>query len=512
MAYLASSNEIIPLKRIKVKGKCGLEVLVEKFELYFLWLNDSFVAMNIFLVYPLVFQKIDRASHVHHPFPALGLVYIATVLRNKGHRVEIADRNEILIKNNYDLAITDKVVLDRIKVSRSQIVGFSATTPLMYDVIHFSKLLKKELPNIVTIAGGPHPTAEPKETLMSCPDIDLVAEGEGEATMLELIGRFPDSNVPGIWKRAGNNLYTAGKRELSQDLDEIPIPDRNLLNMEFYVAPTEERHLFGRHTTIFTSRGCFGRCRFCAGPLMFPGKIRYHSPDYVIEEIEKIINLYKINYIYFADDMFLTRIDRAQAICDKIRERGLHKKMKWICQISAVSASLPVLKMMKEAGCVLIECGFESGSQEELDRMNKRASVSKYYELAAIAHKVGLNFRANMIKGYVDQTEKDFMLSGEFIKKIKPYFTNFNNFWPLPGTEAYKELLKRGYEISWQDCTDFRQNFTKMSNERFTELTHEIQKRIVSPLNKSNFKRYHLLHHPVYLLKHIYQKNFGHSH
>ncbi len=465
------------------------------------------INMKILLIYPLVIQRSDRASHAFHPFPSLGLAYIAAVLQKHGYSVEIADRNQILVKCAYDFALADKTLLEQIRNFQPNIIGFSATTPLMYDIIYFSKKIKTIFPGIITIIGGAHPTAEPAETLKACPDIDLVVEGEGEMTTLDIVKNFPLRNIAGVWTRNGNGFYTAGKRGLIQNLDALPMPNRDLLNMEFYTKPTEERHLFGRHTTVFTSRGCFGRCNFCAGPLMFPGKIRYHSTDYVISEIEQIVSKYKVDYIYFADDMFLTSPDRAQDICMAIKRKKLHKKVKWICQISAVSVKPDMLKLMKETGCVLIECGFESGSQAELDRMNKKVSVDKYYELAGIAHKIDLNFRANMIKGYVNQTEEDFILSGEFIRKIKPYFTNFNNFWPLPGTVAYKDLLKRGYNITWQDCTDFMQNFTKMNDVRFADLTHHIHKNIVRPLNRYNFKKYHILHHPVYFLRHIYRKN-----
>jgi len=465
--------------------------------------------MNVYLIYPLVIQKIDRASHYCHPFPSLGLVYIATALRRRGHNVKIADRNELLVKNNYDLAATDIGLLKAMSSFKPQIVGFSATTPLMYDVVHFSKEVKKALPDSVTIVGGAHPTAEPEETLANCPDIDLAVEGEGEMTMLDIVERFPDLNLPGVWRRANNGFHAIGKRELIQDLDTIAMPDRDLLNMGFYTKVVQERHLLGRHTTIFTSRGCFGRCNFCAGPLMFPGKVRYHSPDYVADEIERIVGAYQIDYLYFADDMFLANLERTRLVCEKIKERRLHRKVRWVCQLTAHLSNVEVLKMMKDAGCVLVECGFESGSQEELDRMNKNISIKKYYEFAKAAHEAGLNFRANMIKGYIDQSEDDFVLSADFIKSVRPYFTNFNNFWPLPGTSAYKELLKRGYKISWQDCTDFTQNFTKMPSERFTELTHKIQKYIVGPLNKRNFTRYHLRNHPFLFAKLVYNKNFG---
>lgn len=412
--------------------------------------------------------------------------------------MEIADRNELLIKNNYDFFVADKELLDKIRSFKPQIVGFSATTPLMYDVVHFSREVKRESPGIVTVVGGAHPTAEPKETLMQCPDIDLVVEGEGEATMLELASSFPNSNVVGVWCRNGNGFYVTGNRQLIKDLDTLPIPQRSLMNMEFYTRPYINREFFGRHATIFSSRGCGRKCYFCAGPIMSQGKIRFNSPDYVIEEMEQICSLYKVNYIYFADDMFLANRDRLESICNKIKKKKLHKKVKWICQLTAASAKLELLRLMKNAGCVLIECGFESGSQEELDRMNKNVSIDKYFEFAKLAHMAGIRFRANMIKGYFDQTEKDFILSVDFIKTIKPYCTYFNQFWPLPGTNAYKELLMRGYKISWQDCTDFLQNFTKIPTQKFLELSQRTEKEILEPLNKTNFRKYHLVYHPKF--------------
>ena len=464
--------------------------------------------MNIYFIYPLVNRRKGIDLRSHEPFPPLSLVYIATVLKQNGHNVKIGDRNTLLIKNNYDFDLTDKEVLEEIRSFRPQIVGFSATTPLMSDVIYFSKEVKKAFPAVINIIGGVHPTVVPEETLAACPDIDLLVEGEGEMTMLDIANRFPDFDLPGVWRRKGKDFCTAGKRGVIEDLDTIPVPDRSLLDMDFYTRSFQMRRFFGRHTSIFSSRGCYKRCHFCAGPLMFPGKVRYHSAERTVEEMEKVAEIYNVNHITFADDMFLAGAERAEAICEKIKKRRLHKRVKWICQIRADSAKLKILKLMKSAGCVMVECGFESGSQEELRRMNKNVDIKKYYEFADIVRKTGLTVRANMITNYLDQTEKDLMLSANFIKTVKPYYSIFHHFWALPGTYAYKELLKRNCKISWENCTNPGQNFSKMSAERHAELSAHIRTEIVDPLNRKNFIKYNIRRHPLLLCRFFFKMNF----
>lgn len=161
-------------------------------------------------------------------------------------------------------------------------MGFSATTPNISDVRLLSSMIKKRDANISTVLGGPHVTGEPLFTLEICSDIDIAVRGEGEETMLELAEGRPLEKIRGITYRANSHKIISNEdRTLIGDIDSIPKPARQLLDMEFYTRPSRftSRNLSLRTTHIFTARGCPYSCYYCAGPLMGRNKVRFHSPQ-----------------------------------------------------------------------------------------------------------------------------------------------------------------------------------------------------------------------------------------
>ena len=272
-----------------------------------------------------------------------------------------------------------------------------------------------------------------------------------------------------------------------------PLPARNLLDMDFYSRPSRftSRNLNLRTTSIFTARGCPYRCNFCAGPLVFSGRVRFHSPLRVIAEIELIIADYGIEALYFAEDMFLSDKERAYILLTLFQKRGIHKKIKWFAQVRTNMADEKLLKFMKDSGCVGVEYGFESGSQRILEKMNKRSTVSDNLRAARITQKVGLRYQANIIVGYPEETRQDFLDTISFLKKIRPSNIGFNIFMPLPGTAEYIRLKKEGrVSYDWENVGNPEGNgvnYTAMSDAGFRQMYFRTRLKIVLPLNLRNF-------------------------
>lgn len=462
--------------------------------------------MKVLLIYPLLSRKRAVVDENKQFWPPLGLAYLASVLEGDAHKVEILDRDVILRKNDLDFDKADAIMLDRIREFKPGIVGISVTTPNMPDVAHLAKLIKGSFGDMKIVVGGPHVTGEPVSTLQEISHIDIVVRGEGEYTLLNLAQGKSLEEVDGITYRKDGQIISNPGRELIANIDLLPLPARHLLDMKFYTRPSRftSRNLSLRTTSIFTARGCPYRCNFCAGPLVFNGKVRFHSPDRVIHEIEELISKYDVEALYFAEDMFLSSKKRAEELLGLFIKNGINKRVKWIAQAKASIITEELLNLMKEAGCVGVEYGFESGSQRVLDLMNKKQKIEESLRAAELTRKAHLRFQANIITGYPGETAEDFRQTLKFIKRIKPNMVGFNIFMPLPGTPSYEKLKLDGKPLPiWEDVGDqeaSQVNYADMPDGMFEKLYLEARLKVILPINLRNFIKDNA-RHPLRLLK-----------
>ncbi len=397
---------------------------------------------NVALIYP--------AKRSMGCWPALGLAYIAAMLEKDGHSVKIVDRNPVMLKNEDVDLFTKNALLD----FQPDIIGITATTPLMEDVVSVLALLGENFPAIQVVMGGPHVTALPEETLKNYPEVDIVARGEGEYSMTEIVAGCSLSEIAGITWRNNGEIQSNPPRPLISNLDELPLPARHLYDMEFYLQPENPviRGVRGvRASHIYNARGCYYRCKFCAGSAVFGRKVRSHSCEKIIGEINHLINKYGVEALYFDEDVFFSSRERAETICKALIEEGIPEKIKWAGLMRANSAPLDILKMMRKAGCIQVEYGFETGSVRMLKEVHKGVTMEQNYEAARHTHKAGMRLLASMIVGCPSETEAEFDETVEFLRNIEPHYIGFNKFVPLPGSQYYKDLLEKGKLVGNHD-------------------------------------------------------------
>ncbi len=446
--------------------------------------------MRILLIYPGPPRSHWPKGLFRSRWVPSGISGIAAELRRAGHEVRIHVREEHLIKAGFDWAAAEGALREALTGFAPEIVGFSVVTPSVGETATIATLAKQLLGReVLTVAGGPHPTALPAETLTECPDVDVVAVGEGEATMLELAEAGPSPRVAGIAFRADGEVVRTPPRRVREDLDALAPTPYDLYDMGHYTAPDRWliRWLNLSATNIRTSRGCPNRCRFCAAHLVAGVGVRFHSSEYVLAQVRRVLDRFGVEAVLFEDETVGADRERLSVLCDGLRALGAPGRFRWSACLRVDQAEGKLLAEMKAAGCIQIEYGFESGSDRMLRRLAKNTGVEANRRAVRLTREAGLRIFANIMVGLPGETEDDFEKTVRFLRWARPDVISAAQLEPLPGTPIYRDLpeaTRRG--LTWADYAYPDQglprvNLTAMPDERFAERYRKFMKYVVRP-------------------------------
>jgi anaerobic magnesium-protoporphyrin IX monomethyl ester cyclase len=398
-------------------------------------------------------------------FQPLNIAYVAAVLERQ-HETHIIDatneglRNlEQIDKTKYWVGLTNTEIADRIKRWSPDVVGinipFSGWSRTAFEVASIVKSVDK---SIITVLDGQNPSARPVDCLAN-PNIDFVIIGEAEYTMDELVGILEEGNeqklkeIRGIaFSKNGKTVITPSRPAI-QDLDYLPFPARHLLPMDKYFALVKENPLRGEiskpWTTMITSRGCPYNCVFCTVHTVMGRKWRGRSPENVLEELEQVVNTYKVKQIDFHDDNLTLDKKRMETICDMIVERGID--IEWYAPngVRADTLDENLLRKMKKSGCKKIRIAPESGVQRVVNQVIKKNLDLKEVEKAvALAKKVGIRVGCFFVIGLIGETKEDIKESIKYAYKLRKLGADVFHFsiaTPLYGTELYEQAKRGGF-------------------------------------------------------------------
>jgi magnesium-protoporphyrin IX monomethyl ester (oxidative) cyclase len=405
----------------------------------------------------------------------IGLMYIAAVLQKANVNVEILDAFITATFQKNGETVTVGMPFEEIKQEiqnrKPDIVGISGPfTCQIENSIKVSNLAKEVNPNILTVMGGPHVTLVPKEFLEEAKDLDIAVTGEGEYAMIEIAQAFEGkkqlSEVLGIAYRQGGKVMVNPPRPLIEDLDALPYPAYDLVNMEQYLNPEKigYRSFQDRAISMITSRGCPFNCCFCAVHLHMGQAFRAHSAEYVLNHIQYVVEKFKVKNIFFEDDNLTLNIKRFEAICDGIIQRKI--KIGWETPngVRADCLNIELLKKMKQSGCKSVFVGVESGDQQILDNVIcKSLDLNRVVEFAKNARQIGLKTGAFYIIGFPGEKKENMQRTVDFALGLKrDYDVGMHLFMATPsyGTKLYDECKSKGYiqqDLTWNAFAQARQ-------------------------------------------------------
>ena len=333
----------------------------------------------------------------------------------------------------------------RIEGTKPDIVGMTAPTPPMKHVYKISEIVKEIYPNVPIVLGGLHPTVLPERTMKDGEKIDFIIVGEGEVTFVELLqalksNRKEFSDIAGLGWRKDDKIVINKRRELMPDLDEIPLPARDIFNLKLYYPPPTKKVSEENTTPIVTSRGCPFNCIHCIPRILWQGCVRYRSADNVVAEIEECVNKYNLREFYFCDEIFTVNKKRAIEICNKIIEKKI--RIYWICFSRANTIDSELVRVLKKAGCRKITIGLESGSQKILDLMRKNTTVQQGRKAVEIIRKEGVEVYGNFMLGNIGETVETIKETINFAKSLDLDNATFFITSPFPGTDLYQIAQK----------------------------------------------------------------------
>lgn len=401
-----------------------------------------------------------------NPLPPLGPGYLAAVLEKNGIEAKIVDcliegwnKRVEASSGTIRIGLTFDDIEKIIRDYAPDAVGVNNLFTKQRESAHRIYALAKKIDkNIITIAGGAHPTVMP-ELVLGDVNVDYVILGEGESTIMDLVHLLErpgsQTQLDGVGYRKNGSVTIIPKTKFIDDLDSLPFPAWHLMNMEKYfglkVSHGDRKEK--RFSPVITSRGCPAMCTFCSAYAVWGRKFRPRSPEKVILELKQLRDRYNIREIMFEDDNLTLDPKRAEAIFDAmIRER---MNMVWDTPngIAAWTLNENLLNKMKSSGCRTVNFAIESGNQQVLDTIIKKPlNLKKVKPLVQYARKIGLKVGAFLVIGMPGETEQQIWDSFRMAEDMGIYTPHISIATPYPGSELYalcknKKLLRPDFSL-----------------------------------------------------------------
>lgn len=420
------------------------------------------MATKFLLTHGYFLKDDPKEQVIMKPYVPLGLLYISAFLKQHNKEHEVFDSTFYSID---DL--------------KQKIVSYQPTCIAMYvnlmTRINVLKVIKwmrnnEETKNIRIILGGPEVKHHAIELLNY--GSDIICVGEGEQSMLELFEHFENSNIipsniEGTIVKIENEIITNKERALLKNINELPAPNRNAIDLNLYLNAWKKKHGYST-ISVSTMRGCPYTCKWCSRAV-YGGTYRRRSAELVVKELKEIKENYNPDKIWFVDDVFTISHKWLKEFATEIKKTDLKISYEIITRADRMNDE--AIDLLKESGCYRVWIGAESGSQKIIDAMDRRVDVQIVREMIIKTKIAGMEAGTFIMLGYPGETKEDIKETIHHLKSANPSFYTITVAYPIKGTPLFEETKNQQITtIDWESQTDRDIDFKRIYNRKFYEL------------------------------------------
>lgn len=469
--------------------------------------------MRVLLIQPpfTIFKTESKKCH-----PPLGLAYLSGILKDE-YEIKILDAlaegydREEYIDNKYmRYGLSFEDIRKKILHFSPDVIGisclFSAQSKNVYDICALTKEIDKK---IITVLGGAHTSAVPKEVLED-KNIDFVVVGEGELVLKELLkcieGGKNFQEVEGIGFRDNGSIKINNRKSYQKNLDALPFPYWDIFPLEKYFKINNPHGSPAKRIPflpMITSRGCPFECIFCSIHNLWGRNYRIRSAENVLLELDYLTKKFNVKEVLFEDDNLTLNKERAKQIFQGIVDRKFDVTWSVPNGVAVQTLDDEVLELMKESGCYAVSIGVESGDKYVLKEIIKKPIIlSKVKPVIHKAKKLGLETTAFFVVGFPGETYKQLKNTFRFAEDLKAENVNFFFATPLPGTRLLKICKERGLIKNSFNYANLKSDYPNFATDEF-----KIND-LVYAVSCERVKLYflYLLRNPMKFLSKLYHK------
>jgi len=441
----------------------------------------------------------------------------ATVMRapnDMGYAAAILSQNkfDVIFRDFQTEGLLETDLINEFLQYKPDVIILSVTnSTIKEDLTVVSKLKKINQDLVVVLKGALFFDAPPEEiSSLDLNNINYLIGGEIEFSIGPLLEahyhNLSMAQVPGILFRDNDNKWIKNIFGIwDSDIDALPFPDRSLINNKLYIRPDTGNP----QATIVTSRGCPAACIYCLTPTISGKKVRFRSPQNILDELRDCYHNYDIKDFFFRSDTFTIDSKWVKQVCEKINQSELKGKIEWVANSRVKPLADDTLKIMKNAGCWLVAFGFESGSSDSLKKMKKGANVQDNIRAAKLAKEAGLKLYGFFLIGLPWESKDHLDETYNHIFEIDADFIEVHVSVPYFGTELYDVTKESGLLngsiigtdyfhastsgtkfVSSNDLLKFRKNLLLKYHLRPIYVLRKLKEAILNPGKLMNYFRF----------------------
>lgn len=423
------------------------------------------------------FQQLDPKQVAHaQPYPPLGTIWAAALLREQGFQVALAD-TMFAAGPEFIMPYLSKFLPDVVVIYDD---GFNYLTKMCLSNMRHAAFAMQQMAKAAgcrVVVCSSDATDHADAYLEQ--GADVVIAGEGEYTLLELMQHyegeaFDVENIKGVFFRKNNALVKTVARPVMKHLDELPLPAWDLIEIEPYRKVWLEKHGYFS-INMATTRGCPYKCNWCAKPI-YGNAYHMRGTQQVVDEIKWLRNLFSMDHIWFADDIFGLKRSWVTNFAQLVNNENVQTAFK-IQSRADLLVQEHYVQDLAAAGCTDVWMGAESGAQKVLDAMDKGTTVSQIKAARALLKKNNIKSSFFLQYGYPGETKADIKLTLDLLADTLPDDIGISVSYPLPGTVFYERVKSQmSGKSNWQHSNDldimFEQTYSKAFYRKLHRYTH----------------------------------------